>query len=47
MTAIVDIVGEQWLQRLDQHNLDDDEDSDTDGDGDNDAVHAEDDDAAA
>lgn len=48
--AIVDIVGEQWLQRLDQHNLDDDddddEDSDTDGDGDGDN-DAEDDDAAA
>lgn len=39
--AIVDIVGEQWLQRLDQHNLDDDTDSDA-GEG---AV--EDDDAAA
>lgn len=42
--AIVDIVGEQWLQRLDQHNLDDD---DGDGDGDSDAAHGEDDDAAA
>lgn len=40
--AIVDIVGEQWLQRLDQHNLDDD-----DGDSNTDATHAEDDDAAA
>lgn len=26
--AIVDIVGEQWLQRLDQHNLDDEPDGD-------------------
>lgn len=36
--AIVEIVGEQWLQRLDQHNRDDDGDSDG---------AAEDDDAAA
>jgi hypothetical protein len=35
--AIVEIVGEQWLQRLDQHNR-----GDEDGDG-----AAEDDDAAA
>lgn len=41
--AIVDIVGEQWLQRLDQHNLDEDDD----GDADRDAARAEDDDAAA
>jgi len=41
--AIVDIVGEQWLQRLDQHTLDDDDD-----DGGHDAGRAtEDDDAAA
>jgi hypothetical protein len=37
--AIVDIVGEQWLQRLDQHRLDDDDEGD---DG-----HAVDNDAAA
>lgn len=41
--AIVDIVGEQWLQRLDQHTLDEDDD----GDGDRAAAHGEDDDAAA
>lgn len=41
--AIVDIVGEQWLQRLDQHNLDDD-DSDDASDG---GTTREDDDAAA
>ena len=47
--AIVDIVSEQWLQRLDQHNLDEDEDEDEDddGDADRDAARAEDDDAAA
>ena len=38
--AIVDIVGEQWLQRLDQHNLDDDDGRNADDAG-------EDDDAAA
>lgn len=43
--AIVDIVGEQWLQRLDQHTLD--EDDDGDGDADRDAARAEADDAAA
>jgi hypothetical protein len=43
--AIVDIVGEQWLQRLDQHNRDDDEAGDADADADADAM--EDDDAAA
>lgn len=36
--AIVEIVGEAWLQRLDQHNLDDDADAD---------AGTEDDDAAA
>ena len=41
--AIVDIVGEHWLQRLDQHNRDDDA-ADTGGDVD---AAAEDDDAAA
>lgn len=41
--AIVDIVGETWLQRLDQHNRDDDEA----GDGDADAEATEDHDAAA
>ena len=39
--AIVDIVGEQWLQRLDQHTLDDGQDDDDAG------IAAEDDDAAA
>ena len=39
--AIVDIVGEQWLQRLDQHTLDDGQDNDDAG------IAAEDDDAAA
>ena len=39
--AIVEIVGEQWLQRLDQHNRDDDADA-----ADNDDV-MEDGDAAA
>jgi hypothetical protein len=34
--AIVEIVGAQWLQRLDQHNRDDDEDSG--GDADHDAA---------
>jgi hypothetical protein len=41
--AIVEVVGEQWLQRLDQHNRDDDA---ADSEGDGDAV-TEDDDAAA
>lgn len=41
--AIVDIVGETWLQRLDQHNRDDDEA----GDADADAEATEDHDAAA
>ena len=41
--AIVDIVGETWLQRLDQHNRDDDEA----GDADADAEAREDHDAAA
>ena len=40
--AIVDIVGETWLQRLDQHNRDDEAD-----DADAEAVGMEDDDAAA
>jgi hypothetical protein len=39
--AIVDIVGEQWLQRLDQHTLDDEQDNDDVG------IAAEDDDATA
>ena len=43
--AIVDIVGEQWLQRLDQHTLD--EDDDGDGNADSDAARVEDEDAAA
>lgn len=43
--AIVDIVGEHWLQRLDQHNRDDDP-AQADADGDVEAA-AEDDDAAA
>jgi len=41
--AIVEVVGEQWLQRLDQHNRDDDE-ADDDSD---EAQSTEDDDAAA
>ena len=41
--AIVDIVSETWLQRLDQHNRDDDEA----GDADADAEATEDHDAAA
>ncbi len=51
--AIVEIVGEQWLQRLDQHNSADDEDEDTarhdDGsdDGSDDEVQQEPDNATA
>lgn len=44
--AIVDVVGELWLQRLDQHRRDDGE-SDEDDAGDTDANDREDDDAAA
>ncbi|TAM23541.1 MAG: DUF4194 domain-containing protein [Rhodanobacter sp.] len=43
--AIVEIVGEQWLQRLDQHNRDDDTPDEARDDADTDAT--EDDDAAA
>jgi len=43
--AIVDIVSETWLQRLDQHNRDDDEAGDADADADAEAT--EDHDAAA
>lgn len=44
--AIVDIVGEQWLHRLDQHNLGG-EGPDPDGEGEGDTLDTEDDHAAA
>ncbi|EIL91710.1 MULTISPECIES: DUF4194 domain-containing protein [Rhodanobacter] len=45
--AIVEIVGEQWLQRLDQHNRDDDIPDEARDDADTDTDVTEDDDAAA